>query len=258
MVSYFPNNRTALPQPKHLWFLILLYTMIMITCNWFDHRLIHIFGIDTRAGSLIFPFTFLVTDLITEVYGFKLARRAIWCGLLFNLFFVLYGQLIIHLPNPGHPTQNDVFDLLHSKNTRITIASIISYFCAEPLNSILMAKIKIKMNGKHMAFRFLFSNVIASGLDSLIFTTLAFYGNIDPHPLIRMAFGLWFIKIFIGIMGLPFSVYLARKLKNQEQLDIYDTRTNFYMFSFDDKYKVEDNKFQLFLSKRVTAPEVRS
>lgn len=237
------NEQIIAMQPKYLWFLILCYTMIIVISNWFDPRLIKIIGLDTRASTLIFPFTFLLSDLITEVYGFKLARRAILCGFFFNLFFILYGQIVTHLPSPDYHSNNHLFDSIHSTSTRIIIASIISYFCAEPLNSIVMAKLKIKLNGKFLSLRFVASTVLASGLDSLIFSTLAFFGTIASHHLIKMVFVMWFIKVLIEILGLPLSVHFAKRLKQIEQLDIYDRRTNFYMFCLDAEYTIKDNEF---------------
>ena len=86
-------------QSNILWFLTLTYTMIIVLANWFDARLIHLIGLDTDAGTLVFPLTFLLSDLVTEVYGYKFARRAIWCGFLFNAVFLIYSQIVIHLPS---------------------------------------------------------------------------------------------------------------------------------------------------------------
>ncbi len=69
--------------PKYLGFLTLAYTVLLLLANWFDPRLIQLFGFTTDAGTLIFPLTFLLSDLITEVYGYKYTRRAIWCGFCF-------------------------------------------------------------------------------------------------------------------------------------------------------------------------------
>src|SRR3990167_4672910 len=124
-----------LSQPKFLWFLTLTYSMVIVLANWFDPRLIKIFGLTTDAGTLIFPLTFLLSDLITEVYGYKNARRAIWCGFLFNALFILYGQLVIHMPSPDYHTNNAMFDTLLATNVRIIIASCLSYLISEPLNS---------------------------------------------------------------------------------------------------------------------------
>jgi len=230
-------------KPNFLWFLTLTYAMVIVLANWFDPRLIKIFGMTTDAGTLIFPLTFLLSDLITEVYGYKHARRAIWCGFLFNAIFIIYGQLVIHLPSPDYPTNNALFDTLLSTNARIIIASSISYLASEPLNSYIMAKLKIKMHGRHIGIRFLTSTLFASGLDSFVFSTIAFYGVIDNINLWYLIITMWFIKVIIEVIGLPVSINLAKKIKSAEKLDIYDKDTNFNLFNLDVHYLEKDNKY---------------
>lgn len=230
-------------KPNLLWFLTLTYAMIIILANWFDPRLIKIFGLTTDAGTLIFPFTFLLSDLITEVYGYKYARRAIWCGLLFNFVFIGYGQLVIHMPSPDYPTNNALFDTLLTFNTRIIIASAISYLASEPLNSYVMAKLKIKMHGRYIGIRFLSSTIVAAGIDSLIFSIIAFYGMMSNINLIYLILSMWLIKVVIEIIGLPISIRLANKLKQKEKLDIYDTNTDFNLFTLDTNYSNSDNEY---------------
>lgn len=227
--------------PKFLWFLMLSYSMVIVLSNWFDPRLISIFGVTTDAGTIVFPLTFLLSDLITEVYGYKQARRAIWCGVLFNLLFIAYSQLITHLPSPPFANKNAQFDALLSMNVRIIVASCISYFCSEPFNALMMAKLKIKMLGRMMWVRFISSTLVASGIDSLVFGFLAFYGTMSLNNLLTLILTMWLIKVLIEILGLPVSVRIAKRLKKIENLDIYDRSTNFNIFSFEINYSSNDN-----------------
>ncbi len=238
------NTNIIQLKPNFLWFLTLTYTMVIVLANWFDPRLIKILGLTTDAGTLIFPLTFLLSDLITEVYGYKHARRAIWCGFLFNALFIVYGQLVIHMPSPDYPTNNQMFDTLLATNIRIIIASGISYLISEPLNSYVMSKLKIKMQGRFLGVRFISSTVIASGVDSFIFSVIAFYGVMSNVNLFYLILTMWFIKVLIEVAGLPISIRLAKKLKQTEKLDIYDKNTNFNVFKLDTKYVENDNAFQ--------------
>lgn len=235
-VSNFSGN--------YLWFLTLSYTVVIILANWFDVRIIRIFDLTTDAGTLVFPFTFLLSDLITEVYGFKQARRAVWCGFLFNLIFILYGQVVIHLPGPDYQTNNSAFDSLFAFNIRIILASVISYLCSEPLNAFLMAKLKMKMNGRFLGFRFVLSNFFASGVDSFIFGSIAFYAVMSNANLLSLILTMWFIKVVIEILGVPLSVKLTKKLKHIEQIDMYDRNTKFRLFSLETHYSNNDNELQ--------------
>lgn len=238
------NKNTLLPQPNYLWFLVLSYSMAIVLANWFDARLIRIFSLDTDAGTLIFPFTFLLADLITEVYGYQQARRAIWCGFLFNAIFILFGELVTHLPSPDYAlASNQKFDELLTMNVRIIIASAISYLFAEPLNSFVMAKLKIYFAGHKLAMRFIASTFLASGVDSFIFGTLAFAGLMSNSNLFLLIITMWGFKVGIEVLGLPLSLYLTKKLKKLENLDIYDKKTRFNLFSLKVNYTEKDNAY---------------
>lgn len=243
MLNQANLKEKLMPQPNYLWFLTLTYAMVITLANWFDPRLINLFGFDTDAGTLIFPLTFLLSDLITEVYGYKFARRAIWCGFLFNAIFIIYGQIVIHMPNPAYATNNQVFDSLLSTNIRIILASGISYLISEPLNSLIMAKLKIQMHGRYIGIRFVSSTFIASGTDSIVFGSIAFYGTMSNINLFYFVSSMWFIKVSIEVLGLPISVRLTKKLKRLEKLDIYDKNTDFNIFSLDTNYIDNDNEF---------------
>lgn len=239
------QNNSLTIRPHFLWFLTLSYTMVMVIANWFDPRLIKIAGLITDAGTLVFPLTFLLSDMITEVYGYKHARRAIWCGFLFNAIFILYAQIVIHLPSPDFPNKNQLFDSLLTTNTRIIFASASSYFIAEPLNSYVMAKLKIRTHGRYLGFRFVCSTLLAAGLDSFVFSVLAFYGMMNNHNLLLFIITMWLIKVVIEMIGLPISIRLVNKLKTIEQLDIYDTNTNFNIFRLDATYQKKNNALDL-------------
>lgn len=218
--------------------------MAIALVNWFDARMIRIFWVDTDAGALVFPFTFLLSDLITEVYGYKHARLTIWCGLLFNFFYIAYGYLITLFPSPAYSaTHNATFDALMTVNSRIIIASTLTYLVSEPLNSYIMAKLKIKMRGRHMGLRFLTASAISSAVDSIMFSTLAFSGIMLLHEWTFLMLTMWLIKVTTEFFGIPLSVYLAKKLKKTEQLDMYDRQTQFGIFSLDTIYNNTDNAY---------------
>jgi len=238
------NQQDKLYKVPTPWFLMLSYAIVLIMANWFDARLVNIFGIITDAGTLIFPLTFLFSNLITEVYGYKFARQAIWLGFLFNILFLAYGQIVIHLPNPPYPTNNYLFDAILSINVRIIFASLVSYLCSEPLNIFLLAKLKIKSNGKLMWLRFLLSTIVAAGFDSFIFGGLAFYYTLTKTELLNLILTMWLIKVAVEIIGLPASLTLTYKLKRYAKLDIFDKNTKFNLFKLETKYNATDNEYK--------------
>ncbi len=107
-----------------------------------------------------------------------------------------------------------------------------------------MAKLKIEFNGQLIGSRFLLATLIASVVDSVIFGLIAFYGVLDKKTFIAMIFGMIMVKAMIDFLMLPCFLYLSKKLKQQEQLDIYDKGTNFNLFSLETHYALSANHFK--------------
>jgi len=215
--------------------------MIISISNWYDARLVLIFGLVISPGTLSFPLSFILSDTITEVYGYKNARFAIWIALLFNLIFLLFGQLVTHLPSPSLAIDNNAFDKLLTMNLWVVFASFVSYLLSEPVNSYLVAKLKIAMNGRYVGIRFLTSTVIAAFIDSIVFISIAYYRLLDIHQIFSMILNIWMIKSIIEILFLPFSIRITKKLKKKEQIDIYDYKTKFNIFSLHSTYDSVSN-----------------
>lgn len=234
----------SLPQFKYLWFLILSYAMIISISNWYDARLISFFGLVISPGTLIFPLSFILSDIITEVYGYKNARLAIWAAIFFNILFLLFGQLIIHLPSPTFATDNEVFNKLLTMNLWIILASIMSYLVSEPLNSYLLAKLKMITRGKYMGIRFIVSTMIAAFIDSIIFISIAYHVLMSATNLLNMAITVWLIKCAIEILFIPFAIRITKKIKQIEKVDIFDYKTRFDIFNLNSTYNNSNNFYQ--------------
>lgn len=235
----------AIHQHKYLKLVALSFVVFLLMANWFDARLVQLFGfVNTDAGTLIFPFTFLCGNIITEVYGFKEMRLIIWLAFACNLVFWLYGQFVIHLPSPQYALANNHrFDLLLHAEGRIALASFVAYFIAEPFNALLVAKSKIWLKGRFMTIRFLGANCLASAIGSAVFTVIAFMGAMPNWDLWVLAFTMWLIKVVLEAIFLPISVGVASKLKRIEKVDIYDKYTQFSLFRLNTNYQVDDNHF---------------
>lgn len=229
---------------SRLWFLISFFAMVLVLGNWFDLRVVKILGLITNSGTFPFAFTFFLANLITEVYGYKYARLAIWWGFFFNLFVFVYGQLVILMPSLDH-YHTEIFDTLLQANNRAILAGFVGYLCSEPLNSLVMAKLKIAFRGQFMGPRFLISTLIACVVDSVIFGFIAFYGVFDDKKiLISMIFGMILIKATVDFLALPFFLHFSKKLKQKDRLDIYDKGTDFNLFRLETGYALSANHFK--------------
>lgn len=225
------NSKMIWFQPKFLWFLVLAYSMIIILSNWFYPRSMMIFGLNINAGMLLTTPAFFISALITEVYGYQHMRQTIWCACLFNVLLIVYAHIVVHMPNPTYPTNNSQFDTLLTPNLKFFCASTVSYFGSQPVNAWLIAK--LKKDAIH--FRFLSATLISIGTGHIIFNLFFLNGKIISPTL--------FINFLLLLLGTPTFIYLAKKLKQIEKLDIYDTKINFNLFSLKAEYGINDNKF---------------
>ena len=224
--------------------LIILYSFFLVLSNLFDSRQISILGINLVPGVFLFTFTYIFSDVITEVYGFKYARLAIWIALGLNIFYLAYIWLVYLFPSPQYAQQQDAFKQLVAVNIRVVAASLFSYLVGEPLNSFLIAKIKIKMKGKYVGLRFIFSTVIASFTDSFMFAFGAFLFIFPTNKVLLLAFHIIAAKIFTELIAVIFSVRLSRYLKNINEVDRYDKNTKFNLFSLNTEYSDNTNYFR--------------
>lgn len=213
--------------------------MLSLLSNWFMVCTISLGWLILNAGLLIFPINFLLSNLITEVYGYKHARRAVWCGFLFNLLFIVYGQAVIYMPSPNYSINNPLFDKLITIYLKGALISITSYFTVEQLNLFFIAKLKTYMGGYRMKLRFGLATSLSITISGIIFSLIKFQDSIF---FVKLLPTLFFTGITI-IVSSPIIVYLAKKIKKLEKIDIYDTNTKFNMFNFEVNYTTEDNKF---------------
>lgn len=231
--------------PHFLWFLILFFSMTLAIANWYDVRLINIFGMVTTPGAIIFPITFVLSNSITEVYGFKFARLAIRIAFIFNLLFLCFGQIVIHIPSPSfNLEQAKAFDNIMALNARIVVGSCAGYILSEPINSYIVAKLKILFKGNYMAIRFVLSTITAAAVDSCIFIFTAFYGEHTFAHCLTLVLNIWLIKSFVELAVLPLSIRITKRLKEIEKLDIYDYDTNFNPLLLDMQYPISNNHYK--------------
>ncbi|MCK4609503.1 MAG: queuosine precursor transporter [Gammaproteobacteria bacterium] len=212
-MNQFETNKISYTNTQHLWFCIFLFVIISALVDWFDPRLISIGRFSADSGILLAPITFLLGSILTEVYGFVYARKAIYYSLLFNLIFIAYGQLIIHLPGPNSYSFNPIFDKLFAFNIRIIIASVLTYFVSEILNAYLTSRLKVLFNNRHLLLRFFIAAIIAVGVDSFMFSIIAFYKIVPNQQLLQIIFLAWIVMGTINILGLPIAALVSKKLK---------------------------------------------
>ena len=187
------------------------------------------------AGVLFFPISYIFGDVLTEVYGYKRARRVIWTGFAALVFASVMAAVIVALPPaPSWPNQN-VYEIAFGNTWRIAAASMLAYFCGEFVNSYVLAKMKVWSEGRLMRTRFVVSTVAGEAVDSALFYPLAFWDSgIMPNALVLTLVVSQFVsKTLVEVVFLPLTTVVVTALKRAEHEDYFDRDTDFNPFKLE-------------------------
>ncbi len=198
---------------------------------------IPVFGLLTfGAGVLFFPISYVFGDILTEVYGYARARKVIWSGFAALAFASIMASLVVALPPAPFWKHQGAYEIAFGSTWRIVMASMIAYFCGEFVNSLVMAKMKILTQGKHLWSRTIGSTIVGEAVDSALFYPLAFYGTgiipNDKLPLVMLA--QFTLKVGVEVLLTPVTYKIVNWLKRAENEDFYDRQTNFNPFHLKD------------------------
>jgi len=200
----------------------LLFTVCLIVANIIEQKLIRIGPIEATAGLLIFPVSYIVNDLIAEVWGYRKARLIIWYGFAMNFLAVIIFRLSIWVPGSENFTHGDAFDLVLGNTLRITLASFAAFLVGSFLNAYVMSKMKILQRGRGFSIRAVVSTLIGEGADSIVFFTLAFYAIIPTKDMLVLVATQTAMKTAYEIIILPLTNVIVKRVKKIEGVDVYD------------------------------------
>ena len=188
------------------------------------------------AAIVLFPIAYIVGDVLTEVYGYPAARRGIWIAFGCNLLAVVAIWLAGILPPASfwtagvyqNPEQADqAYRAILGFTPRLLVASFLAYLVGEFLNSFVLAKMKVRTEGRYLWMRTIGSTIVGQGADSLIFITVAFYGILPTSALMTAVVTQWLVKSAYEALATPLTYWVVNFLKRSEGIDVYDRDTNF-------------------------------
>ena len=182
------------------------------------------------AGILFFPISYVIGDVLTEVYGFARARRCIWVGFAALLFMAFMSWVVVALPPSPDWAGQAAYEQVFGQVPRIVFASILAFWAGEFVNSYVLARMKIWTRGRHLWSRTIGSTVVGQGVDSLIFYPLAFYGLWDNKTLLVVLATQWALKVGWEVVLTPVTYAAVGWLKRHEGVDVYDEGTDFTPF----------------------------
>lgn len=206
------------------WFLltVVLFVTCLIVSNVTAVKLIMVGGLVLPAAVVIFPISYIIGDVLTEVYGFSRARQAIWLGFLCNLLAVLAFAIAGALPAAPFWHGEAAFDEILGSTPRLLAASFAAYLAGEFLNAWTLVRLKALTEGRWLWMRTIGSTLVGQFLDSAVFMTIAFAGNIPAEALLGAVVTQWLVKSSFEALATPLTYAAVGFLKRSEGLDAYE------------------------------------
>jgi len=230
-------------QRRFTWLPLVTGTFIttLLISNIIAVKLVHIFGLVLPAAVVLFPVTYIVGDVLTEVYGYAQARQVIWIGFTCNLLAVTAIWIAGALPAASYWTTTafqspdraqQAYQAILGFAPRLLLASFMAYLIGEFLNSFILAKLKLVTKGRYLWIRTIGSTIVGEGADSVIFITVAFFGVLPAGTIVATIMSQWLFKVVYETLATPLTYLVVGALKRAEHVDYYDFQTDFSPLGF--------------------------
>ena len=212
-----------------------VFAVCLITSNIFVPRTWKVWSLPLQLSGavIIFPVSYIVNDVLTEVYGFKKTQFVIWLAFALSAFVAIMSQLVTMLPAPLYPENQavaDSFNMLFRLVPRSTIASLMAFLVGSTVNSLIMSRMKVATKGKGFGFRAILSSLGGEFIDSIIFFPIVFLGTMPLEGVISIIFTQVLVKTIYEVLILPLTAIFVRKVKKIEGLDTYDVNISYNPF----------------------------
>ena len=184
------------------------------------------------AGILFFPISYVIGDVLTEVYGYARARRVIWAGSVAVLFMAFMSWVVVKLPPAPDWGNQAAYETIFGQVPRIVFASLCAFWAGEFVNSFVLAKMKLWTGGRHLWSRTIGSTLAGQGVDSLIFYPLAFLHaeGWTTDLVLKVLVTQWVLKVGWEVLLTPLTYLAVGFLKRREGVDVFDEGTDFTPF----------------------------
>lgn len=206
---------------------VALFVTALITSNVIAVKLIMVGGLVLPAAIIVFPISYILGDVLTEVYGFRAARRVIWLGFACNLFAVATIWLGGLLPAAPFWGGQDAYETILGFTPLVLLASFAAYLVGEFANAFVLARMKVAMRGRHLWMRTIGSTLVGQGLDSAVFITVAFVWVMPLPELVTAIVAQWLVKSAYEALATPLTYAVVGHLKRKDGVDVYDRDTRF-------------------------------
>lgn len=227
------RNKPLNINSKYIIFLAMVYTTVMLAADVVAFKFENFFGLVESGATIIFPFTYVLGDVICEVYGWKTTMRIVCLALFCQGLFAALITMVIHMPAYGIGEYQDQYVNVLGNIWLFVLGGIISNLISGSLNIYCMSKWKILTNGKVFWLRSILATCISEFILILITVFIAFLPLIKLEMTVKVFKDAYLLEIFYALLFVFPAKYLVNFLRNKEKIDAYD-------------YGVSYNPFKIF------------
>jgi uncharacterized integral membrane protein (TIGR00697 family) len=204
------------------WPLIVVYITFQLVSDVTAGKVIGIGPAVVSVTVIYFPITYLISDILTEVYGYERARRALWLVLVSSITAGLIYQLVVALPpSPGFDG-NDAYTRVFGQVPRILAAGWAAVFVGDIANNYVLSRLKVITRGRWLWLRTISSTIVGQGLNTTIFYIGALWGVLPADILMSAILWGWWLKVAVEVLLTPLTYAAIAFVKKREGLDVYD------------------------------------
>lgn len=220
---------------RHYELLVHAYVVVLLISNLLGPKPTQLGPFIFSGAQLLFPITYIFSDIFTEVYGYGGSRRAIWIAFLANVLMGFFALFMVWLPSaPDWPRENQqAFEIVFGNTARAIVASLAAFWLGEFANSFIMARMKVRTAGRWLWARTLGSTVAGQAVDSLVVTFGLFAFTLPVKTILVMAASGYVFKVLYEALATPLTYAIVGFLKRSEGVDVYDEGTDFSPFGKD-------------------------
>lgn len=217
-------------QYKYLSLISMIFLAIMLAGNIVTYRFVSVGSLSILAGSFLTPTWFVLSDIVTEVYGYQTYRRMMWNILIASAVFTFLCVFFVSLPYPAAWHHQDKYAYILLKLPRLLGSSFTGIILGAFLNSYCISKWKILVQGRYFWMRSLGSSVIGEFVFTVVTMSTTIFGHVPLLHILQMIGVSFLIKLIITSALLLPSVLVTMFLKSAENVDVYDYDVNFNPF----------------------------
>lgn len=231
-LSRLDGNDGARRHFRYFDYIMAAFVAILLLSNLIGaSKLATVGGFTFGAGILFFPLSYVIGDVLTEVYGYANARRCVWMGFGAMLFMAFMSYVVVAMPPAEGWGGQAAYESVFGSTWRIVAASLLAFWAGEFVNSFVLARMKIMTQGKHLWARTIGSTFFGQAVDSLIFYPVAFLGIWSNEQVLMVMVTNWLLKVLWEAVLTPVTYAVVGWFKAREGVDVFDTGTEFSPFA---------------------------